>query len=69
METVVIEGVTLHLCRPDVFPLDWVGQPDLIDQVLAAWLVVEEKDLPCIPVLWANPVWAKPPWPMPPPAA
>ena len=55
METVVIEGVTLHLCRPDVFPLDWVGQPDLIDQVLAAWLVVEEKDLPLHPRIVGKP--------------
>ncbi len=51
METVIIEGVTLHLCHPDVFPLDWVGQPELIDQVLAAWLVVGERTFPCIPVL------------------
>ncbi|MGA3084103.1 MAG: MoxR family ATPase [Thermodesulfobacteriota bacterium] len=55
METVKIEGVTLYLSHPDTLPLDWVGQPDLIDQVLAAWLVVEEKDLPLHPRLIGKP--------------
>jgi MoxR-like ATPase len=55
METVVIEGVTLHLSHPDVFPLDWVGRSDLIDQVLAAWLVIEEKDLPLQPRIVGKP--------------
>jgi MoxR-like ATPase len=55
METVVIEGVTLHLSHPDLFPLDWVGRTDLIDQVLAAWLVIEEKDLPLHPRIVGKP--------------
>jgi MoxR-like ATPase len=55
METVMIEGVTLYLSHPDSPPLDWVGQPDLIDQVLAAWLLVEEKDLPLHPRLIGKP--------------
>lgn len=55
MEPVTIEGVTLYLSHPDTPPLDWVGQPDLIDQVLAAWLVVEENDLPLHPRLIGKP--------------
>ncbi|MBI4768285.1 MAG: MoxR family ATPase [Deltaproteobacteria bacterium] len=55
METVTIEGVTLYLSHPDTPPLDWVGQPDLIDQVLAAWLVVDENDLPLHPRLIGKP--------------
>lgn len=55
METIVIDGVTLYLSHPDVLPLDWVGQQDLIDQVLAAWLMVEEKDLPLSPRLIGKP--------------
>jgi MoxR-like ATPase len=55
METVMMEGVTLYLSHPDTPPLDWVGQPDLIDQVLAAWLVLEEKDLPLHPRLIGKP--------------
>jgi MoxR-like ATPase len=55
METVTIEGVTLYLSHPDDLPMEWIGQPDLIDQVLAAWLVVEEKDLPLHPRLIGKP--------------
>jgi len=55
METVTIDGVTLYLSHPDTPPLDWVGQPDLIDQVLAAWLVVEDNDLPLHPRLIGKP--------------
>lgn len=50
-----MEGVTLYLSHPDTLPLDWVGQQDLIDQVLAAWLVVEENDLPLHPRLIGKP--------------
>ena len=55
METITIDGITLYLSHPDDLPLDWVGQQDLIDQVLAAWLVVEEKDLPLHPRLIGKP--------------
>lgn len=55
MEKVAIDGVELHLCEPDDVPLTWVGQPDLVAQVLAAWLVVGEKDLPLNPRLIGKP--------------
>jgi MoxR-like ATPase len=55
MESVVIEGVTIYLSHPDDLSLDWVGRTDLIDQVLAAWLVLEEKDLPLNPRLIGKP--------------
>ncbi len=55
METVTIEGVTLYLSHPDTLEIEWVGQEDLIDQVLAAWLLVEEKDLPLHPRLIGKP--------------
>ena len=34
--TVEIDGVTLHLAHPDELPIRWVGQMDLMTQVLAA---------------------------------
>jgi MoxR-like ATPase len=55
MKSVNIEGITLYLSHPDDLPLDWVGRTDLIDQVLAAWLVIEEKDLPLNPRLIGKP--------------
>ena len=49
--TIVIEGVTLHLAHPDELPVRWVGQKELMRELLAAWQVVEERDLPMNPRL------------------
>ena len=51
METVCIEGVEIALAHPDEFPLDWKGRKDLLDQLLAAWLVVEKGDLPLLSLI------------------
>ena len=53
--TVEIEGVTLHLAHPDELPVRWVGQEELMRQLLAAWLVVSEQDLPMNPRLLGKP--------------
>lgn len=55
MEKIVIEGVELHLVEPDQVPMTWVGQPELVTQVLAAWLVLGEDDLPLSPRLVGKP--------------
>src|ERR1035441_10583616 len=43
--TVEIEGVTLHLAHPDEVAVEWVGQDELMRQLLAAWMVVNDQDL------------------------
>ena len=53
--TVEIEGVTLHLAHPDEIPVRWVGQEELMRQLLAAWMVVHEQDLPMNPRLLGKP--------------
>ena len=53
--TVEIEGVTLHLAHPDELPVQWVGQEELMRQLLAAWMVVNEQDLPMNPRLLGKP--------------
>src|SRR4030095_7403611 len=53
--TIVIEGVMLHLGHPDELPVRWVGQKELMRELLAAWLVVEERDLPMNPRLLGKP--------------
>ncbi len=55
MRKVVIDSVNIHLSHPDELPLGWVGQRDLMDQVLAAWLLVREDDLPMNPRLIGKP--------------
>jgi|SRR5579884_232110 MoxR-like ATPase len=53
--TVVIEGVTLHLAHPDEIPIRWVGQQELIRQLLAAWMTVDKRDVPMSPRLLGKP--------------
>jgi MoxR-like ATPase len=52
---VTIDDVTLHLSHPDELPMTWVGQKELMDQILAAWLVVDQDDLPLNPRLIGKP--------------
>ena len=53
--TVEIEGVTLHLAHPDELTIQWVGQEELMRQLLAAWMVVHEQDVPMNPRLLGKP--------------
>jgi MoxR-like ATPase len=55
MEKVVIEGVELYVSEPDEVPMHWVGQEELVTQVLAAWLVLGKDDLPLSPRLLGKP--------------
>jgi MoxR-like ATPase len=55
MEKIIIEGVELHLTQPDEVPMEWVGQEELVAQVLAAWLVIGDADLPLNPRLVGKP--------------
>ncbi len=55
METVTIEGITLHLSQPDELAMDWVGQEELVTQIMAAWLVMGSGDFPLNPRLIGKP--------------
>src|SRR5215475_11841592 len=57
--TVEIDGVVLHLAHPDELPIQWVGQEELMRQLLAAWMVVHERDVPMNPRLLGKPVVGK----------
>ncbi len=48
-QAAVIGGVTLNLSRPDATQPEWIGQEEVLKQILACWLVVGEKDLPLAP--------------------
>jgi MoxR-like ATPase len=52
---VEIEGVHLHLAHPDELQVQWVGQEDVMRQLLAAWLVIDDRDLPMNPRLIGKP--------------
>lgn len=52
---VEIGGVPLHLAHPDELPVRWVGQQEVMRQLLAAWMVVGPGDLPMNPRLIGKP--------------
>jgi MoxR-like ATPase len=53
--TIAIEGVELHLAHPDDLPIRWIGQPETMKQLLAAWSVIDDRDLPMNPRLLGKP--------------
>jgi len=55
MEKVTIDGVELNLIQPDDVPMTWVGQEELVTQVLAAWIVIGDDDFPLNPRLIGKP--------------
>ncbi|MEO7141885.1 MAG: MoxR family ATPase [Bryobacteraceae bacterium] len=52
---VEIEGLPLHLAHPDELSVTWVGQEEVMRQLLAAWLVVDSNDVPMNPRLLGKP--------------
>src|SRR6266404_3196552 len=52
---VEIEGVPLHLAHPDELNVTWVGQEEVMRQLLAAWLVIDAQDVPMNPRLLGKP--------------
>ncbi len=54
-EQVEIDRVGLYLSRPDTSEGQWIGQEEILKQVLACWLVVDETDLPLTPRLLGTP--------------
>jgi MoxR-like ATPase len=53
--TIRIEEVLIHLPGPTELPVQWVGQEQVMRQLLAAWMVLDEKDLPLNPRLVGKP--------------
>ncbi|CCB86361.1 AAA family ATPase [Parachlamydia acanthamoebae] len=52
---ITIQGVELALGFPDIFQFEWIGQQDVMDQLLAAWLVIDPNDIPLNPRLIGKP--------------
>ena len=52
---VEIGGVALHLGSPDRTEQAWIGQTDVLRQLLACWLVVDPSDRPLSPRLIGPP--------------
>src|SRR5262245_44305922 len=52
---VEIDGVRLYLSNADPSPGEWIGQREILKQLLACWLVVDQVDLPLTPRLVGQP--------------
>jgi len=55
MEQITLDGVNLSLAGPVELSLRWVGQEELLKQLLAAWMVIDDKDIPFNPRLIGKP--------------
>lgn len=55
LEKVEIQGVHLNLSTPHEATGKWIGQRDILRQVLACWLVVDPRDVPLSPRLVGAP--------------
>jgi len=55
IETTEIDGVTLYLGTPVTETPPWIGQREVLVQLLAAWSRIEEQDLPLNPRLLGKP--------------
>lgn len=53
--TFTIEGLELHLAHPDELQVTWVGQEEAMRQLMAAWMVLDERDTPMNPRLLGKP--------------
>lgn len=52
---ITIQGIELALSCPDELPFHWIGQTDSLEQLLSAWIVIDEKDIPLNPRLIGKP--------------
>ncbi|MCB1166381.1 MAG: AAA family ATPase [Leptospiraceae bacterium] len=55
MKTQSIDGINLHLGTPDQDEHPWVGNMDVLQQLMACWLAVHEDDIPLNPRLIGRP--------------
>lgn len=52
---ILIQGVEIALGFPDEFHFTWIGQQDVMDQLLASWMVIDKNDIPLNPRLIGKP--------------
>ncbi|MEM6691299.1 MAG: AAA family ATPase [Planctomycetota bacterium] len=50
-----IDGIKLKLAQPYVSEGQWIGQKDVLMQLLACWITVDDQDLPLTPRLVGTP--------------
>ena len=54
-KTMEVGGISLRLAQPDPSQQEWIGDREILQQLLACWLVVDDKDLPLCPRIIGQP--------------
>ena len=54
-EKITIEDVELNLSEPADVDMEWVGNDELINEMKAAWIIVDKDDLPLNPRILGKP--------------
>lgn len=49
--TLTVDGVPLKLSHPLEHQAEWIGQDEILMQLLACWLTIDDRDLPLTPRL------------------
>lgn len=52
---VVVDGITLRLAQSVDTAQEWIGAREILTQLLACWLVIDEKDVPLSPRITGPP--------------
>ena len=55
LKTVKVEGVTLRLGQPSHADQEWIGDREVLQQLLACWMVIDQKDVPLCPRILGYP--------------
>ncbi|NHI94153.1 MAG: MoxR family ATPase [Candidatus Lokiarchaeota archaeon] len=55
MKCCTIDEVELFLANPDEIEVEWIGQQDALNQLIASWLKVDENDIPLNPRILGKP--------------
>jgi len=55
MKSIEIDGVTIHLSRPEIVQNEWVGNMEILNQLLACFIIVHPDDIPLNPRLIGRP--------------
>lgn len=59
MKSHTIGNLEIHLGEPVAKSVEWIGRRDLIEQLLAAWTLVTDDDLPLCPRILGQPGMGK----------
>ncbi|MHA1368399.1 MAG: AAA family ATPase [Promethearchaeota archaeon] len=55
MESITIDGVEIFLSKPSNYEMEWIGQKENVIQLMAAWAVLDEGDIPMCPRILGPP--------------